>query len=120
MQNRQSSSALLQVLKVLNDDVAKSGAHANHKSIQRTRPPAAVSLQSMTRSMGSQSMSPSLGWRQLFVKLDAAQSQLLQAQTEMKISMQCTEPQQHAPGQLPSTWRRRLLFWYWQVFVCVC
>ncbi len=30
MQNRQSSSALLQVLKVLNDDVAKSGVHANH------------------------------------------------------------------------------------------
>jgi len=30
MQNRQSSSALLRVLKVLNDDVAKSGVQANH------------------------------------------------------------------------------------------
>ncbi len=64
-------------------------------------------------------MSPSLGWRQLSVKLDAAQLQLLQAQTEMRISMQCTEPQQHAPGQLPSIWQRRLFVWYWLVFVCV-
>jgi len=55
-------------------------------------------------------MSPSLGWRQLSVKLDAAQLQLLQTQTEMKISMQCTKPQQHAPGQLPSIWQRRPLF----------
>jgi len=64
-------------------------------------------------------MSPSLGWRQLSVKLDAAQLQLLQAQTEMRISMQCTEPQQHAPGQLPSIWQRRLFVLVLASF-CVC
>ena len=46
-------------------------------------------------------MSPSLDWGQLPVKLDVAQSQLLQAQTQMKISMHCTEPQ-HAADQFPS------------------
>ncbi len=82
-------------------------------SVQRTRPPAAVSLQSMTKSLDSQRKSPSLDWRQLPVKLDVAQSQLLQARTEMMISMHCTEPQ-HAAGQFPSI---RFLVQDWVVSV---
>ena len=80
------------------------------KSVQKTRLPAAVSGQSMTKSLGSQRMSLSLVHRQLSVKLGAAQPQLLQAQAKMKVSVQCTEPQQHAAGQLPSMWQRTFLY----------
>jgi len=67
----------------------------------------------MTKSLDSQRKSPSLDWRQLPVKLDVAQSQLLQARTEMMISMHCTEPQ-HAAGQFPSI---RFLVQDWVVSV---
>ncbi len=64
--------------------------------VQGTRPPAAVSMQSTANFLDSQGMRPSLDWQQLSAKLDVAQVQLLQARTEMNISMKCKESQQHA------------------------
>ncbi len=64
--------------------------------VQGTRPPAAVSMQSTANFSDSQRMRPSLDWQQLSAKLDVAQVQLLQARTEMNISMKCKKSQQHA------------------------
>lgn len=83
--------------------------------IQKTRPPAAVSVQSMITSLGSQRMSLILAWRQLSVKLGAAQSQLLQARDEDQYAMYRTTAARCKP--VTKHLAVQTFVWYWLVSV---
>ena len=76
-------SALLQVLKVLTDDVAKSGVHANHIRSENKATCSSLSAE-YDQILGQPENEPKSGLATTVgVKLDVAQSQLLQAQTDL-------------------------------------
>ncbi|DBA92429.1 TPA: hypothetical protein ACH3X1_002666 [Trebouxia sp. C0004] len=72
----------LEVLKFLNDDVAKSGVHANQIHSENKATCSSLSAE-YDQIFGQTENEPKLDWQQLSVKLDVAQSQLLQVQTDL-------------------------------------
>jgi len=100
------SSALLQVLKVLNDNVARTGVRANniHSEIKATCSSLSAEYDQI---FGQPENEPKFGVETTVSQawcstITTATSADTSESLEMKIGMQCTEPQQHAAGRLPS------------------